>query len=99
MPKFQSSSPDNIRFQGTGRAYMADVGTFAWEDLGEMEAVNFNTSVTTEKIKSTRTAAKATLLEREAEREATLTMGLREHTAHNLALARAFAAGYREAVQ
>lgn len=87
MPKFQSSSPDNIRFQGTGRAYMADVDSNAWEDLGEMESVNFNTSVSTEKIKSTRTAAKATLLERETEREATLTMGLREHTAHNLALA------------
>lgn len=87
MPKFQSSSPDNIRFQGTGRAYMADVDSNAWEDLGEMESVNFNTSVSTEKIQSTRTAAKATLIERETEREATLTLGLREHTAHNLALA------------
>ncbi|MGE4293708.1 MAG: hypothetical protein AB7E32_16035 [Desulfovibrio sp.] len=87
MGKFLSSSSDNIRFNGTGRCYMADVGSNAWEDVGELESINFNMSVSTEKIKSTRTAAKATLLERETEREATLSMGLREHTTHNLALA------------
>lgn len=87
MGKFLSSSADNIRFNGTGRCYMADVGSNAWEDVGELESINFNMSVSTEKIKSTRTAAKATLLERETEREATLSMGLREHTTHNLALA------------
>lgn len=87
MGKFLSSSSDNIRFNGTGRCYMVDVGSNAWEDVGELESINFNMSVSTEKIKSTRTAAKATLLERETEREATLSMGLREHTTHNLALA------------
>lgn len=87
MGKFLSSSSDNIRFNGTGRCYMADVGSNAWEDVGELESINFNMSVSTEKIKSTRTAAKATLLERETEREATLSMGLREHTTHNLGLA------------
>lgn len=87
MGKFLSSSSDNIRFNGTGRCYMADIGSGAWEDVGELESINFNMSVSTEKIKSTRTAAKATLLERETEREATLSMGLREHTTHNLALA------------
>ena len=65
MSKFLSSSADNIRYNGTGRCYMADVGGSAWEDLGELESINFNMSVSTEKIKSTRTAAKATLLERE----------------------------------
>jgi len=87
MSKFLSSSPDNIRYNGTGRCYMADTDSNAWEDLGELESINFNMSVSTEKIKSTRTAAKATLLERETEREASLTIGLREHTIHNLALA------------
>lgn len=87
MPKFMSSSPDNIRYNGTGRCYMADTDSNAWEDLGELESINFNMSVSTEKLKSTRTAARATLLEIETEREATLTLGLREHTTHNLALA------------
>lgn len=87
MSKFLSSSADNIRYNGTGRCYMADTDSNAWEDLGELESINFNMSVGTEKIKSTRTAAKATLLERETEREASLTIGLREHTIHNLALA------------
>lgn len=87
MSKFLSSSADNIRYNGTGRCYMADTDSNAWEDVGELESINFNMSVSTEKIKSTRTAAKATLLERETEREATLSIGLREHTTHNLALA------------
>lgn len=87
MSKFLSSSADNIRYNGTGRCYMADTDSNAWEDVGELESINFNMTVSTEKIKSTRTAAKATLLERETEREASLTIGLREHTTHNLALA------------
>lgn len=87
MGKFMSSSPDNIRFNGTGRCYMADAGGTAWEDVGELESINFNMSVSTEKLKSTRTAAKATLLEIETEREGSLSLGLREHTTHNLALA------------
>ncbi|NMC73256.1 MAG: hypothetical protein GYA56_02675, partial [Geobacteraceae bacterium] len=66
-----ASNVDNIRYNGTGRAYVADVGSLhPGIDLGELENLAFNCKVSTEKLKSTRNAARATILEVETEREA-----------------------------
>jgi len=78
------SSAENIRYYGTGRAYAGEVAEASFDDLGELENFNFALSVTTEKLKSTRNAARATLIEKETERDATLTFGLREMTNENL---------------
>jgi len=78
------SSADNIRYYGTGRAYAGEVAEASFDDLGELENFNFALSVSTEKLKSTRNASRATLIEKETERDATLTFGLREMTNENL---------------
>jgi len=82
-----ASNPANIRYNGTGRAYVADVGGSGLLDLGEMENLTFSQSVSTEKMKSTRNAARATILEAESERECSLSFGLREMTEENLKIA------------
>jgi len=79
-----ASSSDNIRYYGTGRAYAGEFGEASFDDLGELENINFALTVTTEKLKSTRNASRATLIEKETERDATLTFGLREMTNENL---------------
>lgn len=87
MGKILSSSPENIRYNGTGRAYAQEIGQSGWEDLGEIESFTFNASVETETLKSTRNASRATILEVESGREATLQFELREETPFNLAMA------------
>lgn len=83
-----ATSTDNIRYNGTGRAFVATVAsTHPGTDLGELESLTFNVTVSTEKLKSTRNAARATLLEVETEREATITFGLREQSQLNLQMA------------
>jgi len=79
-----ASSADNIRYYGTGRAYAGEVDEASFDDLGELENINFALTVTTEKLKSTRNTSRATLIEKETERDATLTFGLREMTNENL---------------
>jgi len=79
-----ASSADNIRYYGTGRAYAGEVGGASFDDLGELENINFGLTVTTEKLKSTRNAARATIIEKETERDAKITFGLREMTNENL---------------
>lgn len=87
MGKILSSSANNIRYNGTGRVYAREAGAQGWEDLGEIESFSFNASVSTETLKSTRHASRATILEVESEREATLSFELREETPFNLAMA------------
>ena len=82
-----ASSTDNIRYGGTGRAYVGALAGSSFDDLGELENLNFNLSVSTEKMKTTRNAAKATILEVETDREATLSFGLREMSNNNLKMA------------
>jgi len=79
-----ASSADNIRYYGTGRAYAGEVGEASFDDLGELENINFALTITTEKLKSTRNAARAAIIEKETERDAVLTFGLREMTNENL---------------
>lgn len=79
-----ASSADNIRYYGTGRAYSGAVAGASFDDLGELENINFGNTVTTEKLKSTRNASRATLIEKETERDSVLTFGLREMTNANL---------------
>ena len=79
-----AASADNIRFNGTGRCYLGAVGGASFDELGDLENLNFNMSVSTEKIKTNRNAAKATILEVESEREAGISFGLREMTNENL---------------
>lgn len=79
-----ASNADNIRYYGTGRAYAGEVGEASFDDLGELENINFGLTITTEKLKSTRNAARSTLIEKETERDAVLTFGLREMTNENL---------------
>lgn len=83
-----ASNVENIRYNGTGRAYVADVGSdHPGMDLGELENLAFNCKVSTEKLKSTRNAARATILEVETEREASLSFGLREMSENNMKMA------------
>ncbi len=80
-----ASNVNNIRYNGTGRVYVADVGSpHPGVDVGELENLTFNCKVSTEKLKSTRNAARATILEVETEREAELSFGLREQSEENL---------------
>jgi len=82
-----ASSSDNIRYNGTGRAYAGTVAGTSFFELGDLENLNFNMAVTTEKLKTNRNATRGTILEVESEREATLTFGLREMTNNNLKMA------------
>ena len=83
-----ASDPGNtIRYNGSGRVYVAAYGETSYEDLGELESLNFGVAVSTEKIRTTRNASRATILEVETERDATLTIGLREQTEENLKMA------------
>jgi len=82
-----ASSADNIRFNGTGRCYVGAVGGASFDELGDLENLNFNMSVSTEKLKTNRNAAKATILEVESERDAGISFGLREMTNENLKMA------------
>jgi len=83
-----ASDTGNIRYNGTGRAYAGTVGgSNPGVDLGELENFTMSVKVTTEKMKSTRNAARATILEVETEREATLSFGLREQSEENLQMA------------
>lgn len=82
-----ASSADNIRYYGTGRAYAGEVAGSSFDDLGELDNLNFGVAVSTEKLQSTRNAARATIIEKETEREATVTFGLREMTNENLKMA------------
>ncbi|MBW2674266.1 MAG: hypothetical protein JRD89_12775, partial [Deltaproteobacteria bacterium] len=81
------SSADNIRYNGTGRAYAGAVAGSSFDELGDLENLTFGMAVTTEKVKTNRNAAKATILEVESEREASITFGLREMTNENLKMA------------
>lgn len=79
-----TSNPANIRFNGTGRAYAGAVAGTSFDDLGELDGINFNVEVSTETLKSTRNASRGTILERETERNASLSFGLREMSNNNL---------------
>jgi len=81
------SSADNIRYNGTGRCYAGAVGGTTFDELGDLENLTFGMSVTTEKVKTNRNAAKATILEVESERDASIAFGLREMTNENLKMA------------
>lgn len=82
-----TSNPNNIRYGGTGRVYAGAVGGSSFDDLGDLDNLTFTLSVSTEKLKSNRTAAKVTILEVETEREASLSFGLREMSNNNLKMA------------
>lgn len=82
-----SSSPDNIRFNGTGRVYAGAVNGTSFDELGELDNLGFSVNVTTDKLKTSRNASKVTILEVESEREASLTFGLREMSNENLKMA------------
>lgn len=79
-----ASNADNIRYNGTGRAYAGAVAGASFDDLGELETISFSLTQSTEKMKSTRNASRATILEVVNEAEASLTFGLREMTNENL---------------
>lgn len=87
MPNHLTSSADNIRYNGTGRVYVADVGESAYEDLGELNGFSGNVSVSKEEMKTNRTADRSTILTVESERGATFTFGLKEQTEENLRMA------------
>lgn len=82
-----ASNANNIRYNGTGRAYAGAVAGASFDDLGELETINFSLTQSTEKMKSTRNASRATILEVINEAEASLTFGLREMTNENLKMA------------
>ncbi len=82
-----SSNANNIRYNGTGRVYAGAVGGDSFDELGDLDKLTFSMSVSTEKLKTNRNAAKATILEVESSREAALSFGLREMTNNNLKMA------------
>lgn len=81
------SNAKNIRYNGTGRVYMADVAGVSFVEIGELESIAFGVTASTEKLPSNRHAARATILEVDQEREATLSLGLRELSEENLQVA------------
>lgn len=82
-----SASADNMRYNGTGRAYAGAVAGSSFDELGDLENLTFGVTVSTEKVKTNRNASMATILEVESEREASLSFGLREMTSNNLKMA------------
>lgn len=78
------SNVNNIRYNGTGRVYMGDVAGASMVEIGELEALSFNASISTEKLKTNRNASRATILEVESERESSLTIAMREMSEENL---------------
>jgi len=82
-----SSSADNIRYNGSGRCYAGAVAGASFDELGDLENLVFSMSVSTDKVKTNRHASKATILEVETDREASLNFGLREMTNENLKMA------------
>lgn len=82
-----ASSPNNIRFNGTGRAYAGTVAGTSFNDLGELEGLSYQASTSSTKLKSTRNAARATILEVPNETEASVSFGMREVTEENLKMA------------
>jgi len=83
-----ASSADNIRFNGTGIAYAAAVASAnPGADMGELENFSFSQAVSKDQVKSTRNAARGTILEAVKETDATLKWGLREQTDENLKMA------------
>jgi hypothetical protein len=87
MGEHLETSADNIRYNGTGRVYVGTVAGSSLRDLGELDGFNFNMTVSTDKLKTTRSADRATILEKETERDAALSFGLQEQTEQNLLLA------------
>ncbi|MDY6903690.1 MAG: hypothetical protein SWH61_03300 [Thermodesulfobacteriota bacterium] len=87
MPNHLTSNADNIRYNGTGRAYLAEVGGSSYKDLGELDGFSGNVSVSKDELKTTRTADRSTILTVESGRGATFSFGLREQTEENLKLA------------
>jgi len=87
MTEYLESSADNIRFNGTGRVYIGDVAGSSFRDLGELDGLNFNLAVTTETLKTNRTADRSIIKEKETEREGSLSFGLQEQTEQNLLMA------------
>ncbi len=82
-----ASNTENIRFNGTGRAYVGAVGGSTLADLGELEGMQYSVEISEEEMKSTRNAARATILQVESERKASLAFGLREMSEANLKMA------------
>lgn len=83
-----ASNSDNIRFNGTGRMYVADVGAAGvGMEIGEIDGLSDNYSTSEDKIKSNRTAARATLKTVKNETEVSLSFGMREQSMENLELA------------
>jgi hypothetical protein len=82
-----ASSADNIRYNGTGRAYAAEVAGTSLEDLGELDGLSYTGSSSSDKLKSTRNAARATILEATKENEGSLKFGMREMTEENMKMA------------
>lgn len=83
-----ASSSDNIRFNGTGRLYMADVGSAGvGMEIGEVDGLSDSYATSEDKIKSNRTAARATLKTVKNETEVGMSFGMREQSIENLQLA------------
>lgn len=83
-----ASNSDNIRFNGTGRLYVADVGSArVGMEVGEIDGLSDSYSTSEDKIKSNRTAARSTLKTVKNETEVSLSFGMREQSIENLELA------------
>lgn len=83
-----ASSGTNIRFNGTGRAYVAAVGSVGvGMEVGEMDGLSDSYSKSEDKIKSNRTAARATIATVNNETEVSLSFGMREQSVENLEMA------------
>lgn len=105
-----ASNVNNIRINGTGRLYVAAVGSASIGiEVGEMDGLSDNISVAEgEKIYSNRAGGGKLLIgQADGEVEGTITFGMREQTIENLALAFAAdpadvtsqLAGYLDAVE
>lgn len=84
-----ASNADNIRINGTGRLYVADVGSAnIGIEVGEMDGLSDNISQAEgEKIYSNRQAGKLVIGVADGETEGSVTFGMREASIENLEMA------------
>lgn len=84
-----ASNASNIRINGTGRLYIADVGSAnIGLEVGEMDGLSDNISIAEgEKIYSNRQAGKLVIGIADGETEGSVTFGMRESSIENLEMA------------
>lgn len=83
-----SDAKKNMRINGTGRFYVADVGSHrVGREIGEIDGLSDTFATTSEDYTSNRTAARSVIVSANSKIEASLAFGMREMSIDNMELA------------